>query len=246
MKFKSEVYTQTSGSIGGITYSRNRGGMYTRARAIPVNPGTLRQTAVRSHMASLTNRWVDTLTTAQRLLWDAYAENVHLPDRLGEPRNVGGLGMYIRSNLVRRQAGIAIVDDAPIIFDLGEYTPISSPTADDTPQVGFAFDVNDAWVGEDDTFMAVYCGRPVNPTVNYYKGPWRYAGKVEGDSITPPTSPATIANPYGAAVGQKTFFRVQVSRADGRYSTTQRTFAIVTAAARLLKAGAKKNGKAKK
>jgi hypothetical protein len=231
MKFKSQVYTETSGSIGGVTYSRNRGGMYTRARAIPVNPGTLRQVAVRSHMASLTNRWVDTLTPAQRISWDSYAENVLLPDRLGEPRNVGGLGMYVRSNLVRRMTALPVVDSAPVVFNLGEYTPIDAPTADDTPQVGFGFETGDDWVGEDDTAMAVFIGRPVNTTVNYYKGPWRYGGKVEGDSITPPTSPATIASPFTLAVGQKVFFRVQVSRVDGRYSTSQSTFALVGSSA---------------
>lgn len=231
MKFKSSVYTQASGSIGGITYSRNRGGMYTRARALPVNPSTLRQQAVRSHMASLTNRWVDTLTPAQRISWDSYAENVLLPDRLGEPRNVGGLGMYIRSNLVRRQAGLPIVDDAPTIFDLGEYTPIDTPTASDAPLLGFAFTSADEWANEDDAAMLVYGGRPVNPTVNYYKGPWRYAGKIEGDAITPPSSPGSATSAFTLTTGQKVFFRVQVSRADGRYSSEQRTFAVVAASA---------------
>lgn len=229
MKFKSSVYTQASGSIGGITYAHNRGGMYTRARATPTNPQTIRQTEVRNRMSQLTNLWVNTLTDAQRILWDAYASAVPLPDRLGEPRNVGGLGMYVRSNLARLQAGEPRVDDAPVIFDLGDFTPITSPTANDSEALGAAFTNTDDWAGEDDAAMLVYGGRPVNPTINYYTGPWRYAGKIQGDSITPPTSPFSVTSQFTLIEGQKVFFRVQVTRADGRYSTSQKVSATVAA-----------------
>ena len=40
MLFKSAAFTQASGSVGGLTFAHNRGGMYTRARSIPVNPKT--------------------------------------------------------------------------------------------------------------------------------------------------------------------------------------------------------------
>ncbi|KKM06452.1 hypothetical protein LCGC14_1743870, partial [marine sediment metagenome] len=48
MLFKSGLITQGSGSIGGLTASHNRGGMYFRARTIPTNPATSFQTVVRN------------------------------------------------------------------------------------------------------------------------------------------------------------------------------------------------------
>lgn len=219
MKFKSPVYTQASGSIGGITYSHNRGGMYTRGRAVPTNPGSAQQTAIRGFVAALTTAWTDTLTAAQRAAWDTYAENVPLLDALGEPRNVGGLGMYVRSNVPRLQAAEPRVDDGPTTFTLGEFTNPTIVEVDATAdEIDVGFTNTDDWANEDDAALLVLCSRPQSPGVNYFKGPYRYAGKVQGDSVTPPTSPASISLPFACVAGQKVFAQFRISRADGRLS----------------------------
>jgi hypothetical protein len=227
MLFKSPTITQASGSVGGATYSHNRGGLYIRSRTVPVNPNTAPQQTVRTQLANLTNRWANTLTAVQRDSWNTYALNTPLVGPLGDPRNVGGIGMYIRGNVPRAIAGLPLVDNGPTIFDTGGFTPVTAPTATDTGDLlGFAFTNTDDWAGEDDSAMLVYGSRPQNPAVNYFTGPYQYAGKVDGDAITPPTSPASITNPFAFGVGQREFFRVVVSRADGRLSTTQRLTAL--------------------
>ncbi len=215
---------QASGSIGGTTYSRNRGGPYMRTRAIPVNPGTVFQSAVRAAMATLTARWGDTLTPAERAAWDTYALNVPLPNPLGQPRNVGGVGMYVRSNVSRIQAGSAIVDTAPIIQNLGEYTNpnIVSVTAA-TGIASVSFEETDAWCDESGSSMLCYAGRAQSATINFFKGPYRYAGAIEGDDTVPPTSPLPITLPFPIAVGQQAFMRFVVTRVDGRLSADFRT-----------------------
>lgn len=219
MKFKSSVYTQASGSIGGLTYSHNRGGMYTRARSIPTNPSSGFQAVIRGFVAALTSAWNDTLSAAQRAAWDVYAENVLMSDRLGESRNIGGLGHYVRSNVPRLQAGLARVDDGPTTFNLGEFT---NPTIDEVDATADEIDVGfteaDDWVGETGAALLVLCSRPQNPGINYFTGPYRFADSVDGDATTPPTTPDSIGLPFPVEAGQKIFAQFRVTRADGRLS----------------------------
>lgn len=231
MKYKSPIFSQASGSLAGTTFSRNKGGLYVRSRATPTNPNSTQQQAVRNIVGGLSNHWVTTLTNAQRSNWKTYADNVGLLDALGESINVTGLGMYVRGNAARIQAGLARVDDAPSIFDVGEFTDPSFEIDTANQEVDVTFDDGDGWANEDDAAMLVYASRAKNPSVNYHKGPYRFAGKIDGDAMTPPTSPASLALPFSAVEGQRVFFRVQVTRADGRYSSPFRGLALAPAAA---------------
>lgn len=230
MIFTSGIIEAGSGSLGGLTFSRNRGGPYIRGRAIPTNPNTPEQQAVRSAAAQLAALWRNTLTAAQRAAWDLYAENVPLPNPLGAPRNVGGLGMYIRSNVSRIASGVTgltRVDDGPIVFNLGDVGPLAvlSATAA-TDIVSMSFTDTDEWVDEDAAALLVYTARAQNPSINYFKGPYRFAGAVEGDSTTPETSPFAITAAFNIDVANNTFVFARVSRADGRLSTPFRGFGV--------------------
>lgn len=228
MKFKPLLATDLSGSLGGITASHNKGGAYFRNRAIPTNPGTVQQQAVRNAMSFLASRWVSVLTETQRAAWTTYSENVPLVDPLGEPRVVGALPMYQRSNVPRRQAGLTVIDDAPTVFNLGDFTTpgITLSAIGDTMDV--AFEETDAWVDEDDAAMLVYMSRPQNVSINFFKGPYRLAGSIDGDSVAPPTSPATINAPFPFAVGNRVFAQFTVTRSDGRLASPQRLGADAT------------------
>lgn len=232
MLFKTTIGSQLSGSTGGLTASRNRGGSYFRSRAIPVNPNTAQQQEVRSALSQLSARWSGVLTQVQRDGWDSYALNTPLTNRVGDPINVGGLGMYQRCNvplLQTGQAGGLIIDTAPTIYNLGEYTaPQLVNVSESTQQFSVAFDNTDAWANEDDSDMLLYVSRPKNASINYFKGPYRYAGAIEGDSVTPPTSPQTINVQFPVLIGQKVFIRAAVLRADGRYSADFRGAKVTT------------------
>jgi len=222
MLLKGLLGSQMSGAVGGLVASRNRSGPYFRSRAIPVNPNTSFQQEVRSALSQLSARWSGVLTQLQRDAWDSYALNVPLTNRVGDPVNVGGIGMYQRCNvplLQTGQAGGLIIDTAPTVFNLGEYTaPQIVDVSEATQQVTIAFDNTDAWANEDDSDMLIFVSRPRNPSVNYFKGPYRYSGAIEGDSTVPPTSPQTLNVTFPVLIGQKVFVRAAVLRADGRYS----------------------------
>lgn len=219
---KGTIATAISGSIGGITFSHNRAGQYMRNRATPVNPNTVFQQEVRSIMGALSAHWGETLTAQQRAEWDLYAFNVPKINRVGDPINVGGIGMFQRTNVVALQTGAGgggIISQAPTIFNLGAYTTpeITAITAA-SEIITITFDNTDDWANEDDSDMCIFVSRPMSPAINYFKGPYRFAGLIEGDATTPPTSPANITSPFAIAVGQKVFLRAAVLRADGRYS----------------------------
>lgn len=66
--------------------------------------------------------------------------------------------------------------------------------------------------------MLIQVSRPMNASINFFKGPYRIAGKVQGDSVAPPVSPEAVAAPFAFVAGQQLALEIKVSRADGRLS----------------------------
>ena len=219
MKFKSQLVTQASGSLGGITFAHNKGGMYMRSRAIPTNPNSPEQAAVRGFLSELSTSWNGTLTQAQRDTWINYALNVPVIDRLGESIYISGLAHYLRSNVPRIQAALSIITDAPLGFTLPTFANPTFTIDPATDEVDVAFAGSQPWKSEVGGAMLVSVSRPQSPTINYFKGPYRFAGAILG-AVVPPTTPQTIALPFVVSTGQKLFFKVRTCRADGGLSNT--------------------------
>lgn len=216
MKFKSQIVTQASGSVGGLTASHNRGGLYFRARAVPVNGNTIYQQAVRNYIKTCAAAWSQTLTQPQRDAWTAYAAAVPYVDSLGEPRFIPPLAMYCACNVPRLQAGLTRVDAGPVVLVMAVMTqPTYTITAPSTGSL--AFTNADAWAGEVGGAMLLRVSRGYGVGINYFRGPYRYAGKVLG-AVVPPTSPVSIAPPFAVVAGQRVFYAVRTCRADGRIS----------------------------
>lgn len=220
MLFKSALVTQVSGSVGGMTGSRNAGGMYFRARATPTNPNTGQQQLVRSIMSNITVVWQSTLTQAQRDAWAVYATNVPLVNSLGASINVSGLNMYVRTNLPRLQATASRLDAAPTLYNLSGLTPptLNSATAA-TGIVNIGFSQADAWATLAGGHLLIYIARPQNPTINFFRGPYQYAGRVNG-GVVPPTTPANITSPFPFASGRRIFVKAVAATSDGRLTTS--------------------------
>src|SRR3954463_16403897 len=103
MKFKSTLLAQASGSGGGATFSRNKGGMYTRSRSLVITPKTPQQVAAQNAVKTLTARWQG-LSSAVRTGWKDYAVNVPILNALGESRVIPELSWYVKCNSIRLQA----------------------------------------------------------------------------------------------------------------------------------------------
>ena len=232
MLFKPLLGTDLSGKVGGIVASHNAGGAYFRAATIPTNPNTPQQQVVRNAVALLTGMWNDTLTTAQRAEWDTYADNVTLTNRIGEQHNVSGMAMFVRSNVARIQNARAIVLDGPGIFNLSFYSPPTLGSASEATQdVDISFTnagLSDPWANEVGGFMFVYLSRPQNPSINFFRGPYRIVAGIVGDPV-PPATPVTVGVPFPIVAGQHLFGRAVACRADGRYATSTFFFTLTVA-----------------
>lgn len=192
MKILSNIIAKASGSIAGITASRNRYGLYFRTKAQPVNPNTAAQQQSRQRFSEVAIAWGQTLTPAQRSAWSAYADQTSWTDSLGETTQLSGQAAYMGSNLARIAAGLLKLNDPPITPGRGT-EGVTAATFNSTTNVQIEFQV---WDGKtDDEAIAVYVGQPVGPGVDFYGGPWTYIGNVDGDATTPPVSPALVTMP---------------------------------------------------
>lgn len=220
MLYKSNLLAQASGSLDGTTFSHNRFGKYTRNRSIPTDPATTFQVDVRNALSTLASAWTG-LTEEQRAAWDVYAANVTVLNPLGDAVNLTGQMHYVRSNVPRlvNMGPTNRINAAPIEYSLPS---ILAPTI-----VATEPDTLTVTAGVQDPVLAalapllVYASRPQNPSVNFFKGPYRFAGLVTGSAA------ANLTLPFVAAADQKLFWLLRRATADGRLSTDVRGGGIV-------------------
>ena len=68
--------------------------------------------------------------------------------------------------------------------------------------------------------MFIYVSKPQSPAVNFFKGPFLLGNKILGDGSTAPTSPFAFTPSPAIVTPNNYFFRVNVSNADGRLSSS--------------------------
>lgn len=216
MLFTSPIISTASGSMAGITASRNRYGMYFRSRVVPVDPGTIFQQFARAFFRTAAVSW-RAITDLQRDGWETYADNTPMQNKLGQTVTLTGFAQYVRTNSSSLSIGLGQQDDAPTIFGLPEY---ATPTIDAISGVllTVAFDDTEPWVSTTGAALIIQLSRPVSASINFFKGPFRKTGIIFGDATTPPTSPAPLTAIHSYSTGQKGYCRFRLMEADGRYS----------------------------
>lgn len=221
MKFTSQIVAGASGSVRGLVASHNKGGQYFRGRSIPTNPQTAFQQQVRNSMAMLTSAWSQILTALQRQGWNDYAANVPTTDSLGNKIQLTGLNWYVACNVPRLQCGLTRVDAPPTTFTLASLTnPTLTSFTASTRVLVSAYTNTDAWAIATGGALAYFISQPQSPGINFFKGPYRFLGKVLGNTGTPPTSPFTsAAGPFPTTAGNQVFVFARALNADGRISS---------------------------
>lgn len=193
MKFRSAILDTASGSSGGTTASRNKGGQYFRRRAVPTNPNTPNQAAVRNAFASAVFGWA-ALDTAQANAWNDYATNTAWKDSLGQTIRLTGQQMYIRSAAYRATMDAWGLDgamvqpaDGPSTPGLPSFPPVTSATIEvpalpgDPIPLTITFGSGTPISG----FVGVFISRQVKPTINFFKGPYLLAANVAAANTAP-------------------------------------------------------------
>lgn len=222
MKYLSQIMTSASGSMNGVTASRNRGGQYFRRRAVPVNPNTSAQQSARAALSTLTTAWGTELTESQRQGWNEYAQVVPVTNTLGESIKLSGQQMFIRGNQIRvNDPEVEVAYDAPTIMNRGSFTPIVVTAARTSNDLEFTINPDDEWNNTPGSFMYISTSRAISPGVSYFKGPYQLA--TEPVYANPAALPDQVVSMVfsNLPIGQNVFVRVRVSFGDGRLSDIQ-------------------------
>jgi hypothetical protein len=209
---------QRSGSTGGVVYSHNRAGAYIRARSVPVNPNTTRQSTIRGYLAALSNAWYSILTQSQRNEWDQYAANVPVFGKLGQTFYLTGQQTYVKLNTPRLQSGLPVVTVAPVDYqDAPGFVNFSATASGATQFVTVSWGGWTTWENLDDAGMLVSLGIPQIASRKFFNGPWRYNDVVLGDAAVPASSPAVLGTtPWVIQEGQRLWVKARISMPDGR------------------------------
>ena len=178
----------SSGSINYKTASRNRNGQYLRARAIPVQPRSTAQLAVRGYMVNASQAW-RALTKAQQAAWTTYGANHPRSDALGQSSAPTGAQAHAGINTNLQLAGLAMVTVPPADPDFSAFVPGAlTSTALSLTVTGFVRPTS----GQ----IQFWATRPCGNGRNYFGKP-TYIMTTTGAS----TSPLNIASQVAARFG---------------------------------------------
>lgn len=221
MLFRGLLITNLSGSLDGITASRNRGGSYLRERVLPVDPNTTNQQVLRTAFAEATQTWAE-MSEAGRQAWNQYATRRTVPSRLGEQRHISGQAYFTRWWVFRYQTlntvlSNSMTDTAPAYDQAGDFLlapTVSLVSGNTTLRISWAG--TPTWELDGGNFFTVFASTPRAPTINWFRGPYLIVGAVAGDPEEPPTSPQDIELPPARqpSAGEKLFVRIRMSRED--------------------------------
>jgi len=236
--YKSQILTQASGSVGGLTFLHGSSGLTLRSRSIPVNRRQPLQTEVRAIFGSLAAQW-QLLTANQKAAWNQYAATVPLKNRLGDNFFASGLNHFIRSNTTRMywESAALYVPSGPLTMTLGATPVVTGLTgvvsAGGVLTVAANVYISDApAVAEANTRIVLFNMRPASPGRTYLNGPYQYGNNVAvvASGQQPNTFTKTAAFYWDPLGGQLAAVQFEVSRADGRLSARASHVVTTTAA----------------
>lgn len=212
-----------SGSLAGVTSSRNRFGQYRRSRTTPINPNSDKQGAVRARLGGNAAAW-RVLTDNQRAGWTSLGAMMVRADSLGQSYNLSGFQAFNSINNNRSAAGDALVDDAPALV-----TPESLATVTITATTGalsVAYTPTPLSAGE----KAFIFASPQRSAGRGYEGDYRLIAVTAAAAASPHNLLAAYSARCGAPVeDNKIFFSIQ-RYASGFLSAAYGTSKVVTAA----------------
>ena len=230
MLVKYTMVNAASGSTGGLTAARNRGGNYWRSRVVPINPESPAQSEVRLNLAAAASNW-SAITQPQRDAWNTYAESLAGNNRVGDSSKPSGINAFVSTNSLRLLANLSQLSDAPSSTGRGTYTPPSTlPSYSISgPDLTIDITLTDSWAATANGVLFAFVGNKVSNGTSYYKGPYRLAAfQVRGGSA--PADPLVLStDDLGLGLGDKCFMRIHTMDSLGRVQTPFRSPLLVVA-----------------
>lgn len=210
MKLKwGPIVAQGSGSIAGTTFSRNRGGPYARNRAIPTNPNSDAQQAIRGLFATVSQAWA-ALTGPQRAAWENWADQNLITDVLGDQIRMSGHQAHQKLNTRLAFIGSTVITVPPI-----EPAPTGLTSITQSGDIGIGtFDLafGASPLGTDDKLWQR--AAIINSAgVTYHTNALRFIGVSAAAETTPFDNLAQVTAKFGTPIVDQTL-HMQVSVID--------------------------------
>lgn len=127
------IVSEARNKVGGVVFSRNPHGAFSRAWAIPPYTNTAAQIAARAAFSTLSERWRVTLTDDQRAGWRALGVRYKHTDVFAQKSNRPGLQAFLRANLALSSVAAATLDDAPRTQRASDPMSITATAASGSP-----------------------------------------------------------------------------------------------------------------
>jgi hypothetical protein len=126
------VIVDMKGSIAGNTYSKNKGGAYSRVKVVPSNPQSTAQMAVRAIFTVLSQAWRG-LSAVQRQSWISGVGNYARINNMGDSHNLSGNSLFVSLNKNLADVGLPQIDVCPSPESV-ETVDVSVASADNSAQ----------------------------------------------------------------------------------------------------------------
>ena len=233
MKFKSEIITAASGSIGGTSYLSGKSGLMRQAKPRSTDPSSPQQRAVRASFARLAVAWKEILTDAQRQRWNNYATSSPVLGKFGDPLVLTGHQMFQRCNSIRRLAGKTIVLNGPSKPGLAELPILDIFASAGFGFFGIGFSQTQPWAAETGAALVMFASRWLAKSRNEHRAKLCFAGFKVGGGGPPPGPLILSVNPFNqptnrTEAGQHWLVTATVMRADGRIGPVESVYKTIT------------------
>jgi len=204
MKFGA-IVVDGRNKIGGHVASKNKSGAYLRTKVTPVNRQSVKQSAARSLLTTISQAW-RSLTQAQRDSWNNAVSNFKKTNIFGDIVHPSGFNLFQKLNNNIIQLGGTLKTTPPVVASLDGFTAAVLTYTVGTPALSLAFTVA---AGVDHGYK-ILATPPVSAGKDFVKSEYRVI-KV---GATTPTSPLVLLTEYQAVfgsignIGSKIFIKI--------------------------------------
>lgn len=217
------ILTDIRGSIGDVTYFRNRGGLCMRQRFDPPYPASAYRDALQQAIRVVSKQWSATLTEAQRTSWRNYAATHPWTNALGQVIQATGFQWYLRTNVVEyyynENAAYATPPAGPPL-----HPPILTATMNvGLDQVTIPVPPTGYPAGIEIFRLWAFVSPCVNVGIQTYHRGFRIIGYNECFKGSWDSDPWTVAYPFTPAAGKAFWIRGFVQKNTGEISRSFQT-----------------------
>jgi len=172
------IITDIKGSIGGITYQKNRAGNIARLRGGTFKSSTPKQTTSQSNHITILSTW-QSLSLSDKDLWNAFALANTKINRFGEVKTLSGLNWFESINQTRMCFGLSFLL-VPPVYSLPTGPPAYTLVVSNTLiSIEFSPPFNPT-----DTGLKIWTTPPLSRSTNSLRSQYRL-------------TKVTQSNPYG-------------------------------------------------